>query len=159
MGVLFTRNHTGKDWYELVKELPQTGYTYVLVDDAGIVNHAVNDPDFMFPNERRLLRVSEVAQPITLIGLKFNEDGTFAAPPPPPVIRVSKAQAKLALLDAGLLEQVESIIANHTYAAIRIWYADSNDWDRNSPYVAAIAIELGIDESVIDDLFRAASRK
>ena len=70
--------------------------------------------------------------------------------------KISKAQAKHALYNAGLLAQVDAEIQTHPYEPIRIWYADANDWYRENPYVLGIALEIGLSSSQVDDLFRAA---
>jgi hypothetical protein len=73
-------------------------------------------------------------------------------------VLVSAAQAKIALSNAGLLDEVEAAISVHPYRAVRIWCADANQWERGHPYVQAIGAELGLAEQAIDDLFVAASR-
>lgn len=84
-----------------------------------------------------------------------------APPPPPPPVphQVTTAQCRLALYDAGLLDDVEAMIATHPYPPVRIWFAHAQNWERNNPYVAAMAIELGLTEAQVDDLFRAAALK
>lgn len=81
------------------------------------------------------------------------------APPPPPPSQATAAQCRLALYDAGLLDDVEAMIATHPYPPVRIWFAHAQTWERGSPYVAAMAIELGLTEAQVDDLFRAAALK
>ena len=79
-------------------------------------------------------------------------------PPPPQVLQVvSASQAKIALYNAGLLEQVKTLVANHPYEPVRIWYADANQWERGHVYVQALGAELGLTEGDIDALFQAAS--
>lgn len=78
---------------------------------------------------------------------------SFAAP-----VSVSKAQAQMALYNAGLLDQLEAVIAAHPYRPVRIWYESANEWLRSHPYVSMLAPELGITEEQIDALFVAAAR-
>lgn len=81
-------------------------------------------------------------------------------PPPPPVPReATAAQCRLALYDVGLLDDVEAMIAEHPYPPVRIWFSHAQNWERGNPYVAAMAIELGLTEAQVDDLFRAAALK
>jgi hypothetical protein len=157
MKVLFAKNEQGQDWYDLAQTL--TGRTYLLLNEERVITVATNDAERLFPNQRRLVEVDYVESPDYLAGKVFTETGEFVARPPRRVTRISKAQGKLALLDAGLLDQVEAVIAAHPYAAMRIWYSDANDWDRESPYVEALGLELGLDEKKIDDLFLKASLK
>lgn len=76
--------------------------------------------------------------------------------PPPPAAEVSAAQAKLALEAAGLLDEIETVIASHPVRAVRIWYADANTWVRTHPYIAALGLEVDLDDQAIDALFEAA---
>lgn len=78
-------------------------------------------------------------------------------PPEPPIDAVSAAQAKLALDAAGLLDDVEAMIAAHPVRAVRIWFADANVWERSHPYVSALGLEMSLDDDAIDGLFAAAS--
>ena len=80
-------------------------------------------------------------------------------PPPQPQdpIVVSASQAKIALYNAGLLEQVKTLVGAHPYEPVRIWYADANQWERGHVYVQALGAELGLTEDDIDALFQAAS--
>jgi hypothetical protein len=77
------------------------------------------------------------------------------APPPVPH-RVTRRQARLALLNAGLLNAVEAAIANAP-PAVRITYEDATEWWRDDPLIAEVARSLGLSESRVDELFRAAA--
>jgi hypothetical protein len=78
------------------------------------------------------------------------------APPPVPAV-ISRRQARLALLNAGLLESVEAAIANAP-PAVRITYEDATEWWRDDPLIAELAQSLGLSESQVDELFVKASR-
>lgn len=84
-------------------------------------------------------------------------------PPPPPVVEkvtsVSSAQGMLALLDAGLLDSVTAFVDNSTDKALKIWFYRANTWERNNPYIKAVATQLGLTDQQIDDLFRSAATK
>nr|WP_047575679.1 hypothetical protein [Methylobacterium sp. ZNC0032] len=82
----------------------------------------------------------------------------YVPPVPPAPTVVSKAQAQMALYNAGLLDQLEAVIAAHEYRPVRIWYDSANEWLRSNPYVSMLAPELGITEEEIDALFIAAAR-
>lgn len=71
---------------------------------------------------------------------------------------VSAAQAKLALDAAGILDDVEVMIAAHPVRAVCIWYANANAWERTHPYVSALGLEMSLDDIAIDALFIAAER-
>lgn len=69
---------------------------------------------------------------------------------------ITRRQAKLALLAAGLLNQAEDALADEGPAA-QIEWADALTFDRGNPLIAAIGGAIGLDEAGIDDLFRAAA--
>lgn len=80
------------------------------------------------------------------------------APPPVPT-SVTRAQARIALHEAGLLGQVEAAVAAHPYYPVRIWWADALTFERSNSYLAAIAVEMELTEEQVDALFvTAASR-
>lgn len=70
---------------------------------------------------------------------------------------VSAFQAKAALLDAGLLADVEMAVAGAGPRAVLAWeYA--TEFQRSSPTIAALAAGAGITDDMLDDLFRAAAQ-
>lgn len=71
---------------------------------------------------------------------------------------VSAAQAKLALYDAGRLEDVEAIVTTHPVRAVQIWFENANNWQRRHPYVPALDVEMSLEDDAIDALFIAADR-
>ena len=81
-------------------------------------------------------------------------------PQPPFVPTVSKRQAKRALLDAGLLDAVESAIAAmpaQQRRQAKIEYEDATEWRRDWPLITTLAQSIGLTDSQIDALFVAAS--
>lgn len=74
----------------------------------------------------------------------------------PPVVipTLTMRQARLALLDAGLLDEVEAAI---TTPENRIWWDYSTTVERNHPLVDAVLTALGKTESEINDMFIAAA--
>ena len=88
--------------------------------------------------------------------LAWGAPAEYAAPPLT-VTEVTAAQAKLAFDAAGLLDDVEAMIAAHPVRAVRIWFADANVWERSHPYVSALGAEMSLDDTTIDALFAAAS--
>ncbi|NDG04093.1 MAG: hypothetical protein EB121_01880 [Alphaproteobacteria bacterium] len=86
------------------------------------------------------------------------ENGLFIKPEPVVEIpfSVTMRQGRLALLQAGLLSQVQSAISAQGEAAVIEWeYAQTID--RASPLVARLAASLGLDESQLDALFISAA--
>lgn len=82
-------------------------------------------------------------------------------PPPPPVPQaVTMRQARLVLLGAGLLSQVEAAIdalPSPQKEAARIEWEYSQEVQRYNGFVAVLAPALGLSESQIDQMFFAAS--
>ena len=81
--------------------------------------------------------------------------------PPPPIVPavVTMRQARLALLGAGLLSQVNSAIAGMTGMqgeAARIEWEFSSDVRRQQPLVMALGPALGLSAAQLDALFVAA---
>jgi hypothetical protein len=77
-------------------------------------------------------------------------------PPPVPTV-ISRRQARLALLNAGLLDAVEAIIANAP-PAVQITYQDATEWWRDDPLIASFLVSLGLTTEQVDNLFLEASR-
>ena len=73
---------------------------------------------------------------------------------------VTMRQARLALLGAGLLDQVNTAIASMPGAegdAARIEWEYASTVDRHGPTVLALAPALGLTDTQIDELFRQAA--
>ena len=87
--------------------------------------------------------------------------GNFTRPEPEVVVpaEVTMRQARLALLGAGLLDDVESAInamSDPAKAAARIEWDYSNTLRRDHPLVATLGAGLGLTGGQLDDLFIAA---
>jgi hypothetical protein len=82
-----------------------------------------------------------------------------AAPSPPTIpARVTRRQARLALHHAGLLDQVEALMASpETPREHRITYEDATEWWRDDPIIQAIGQTLGLTPGQVDALFVAAA--
>lgn len=90
-------------------------------------------------------------------------DGVFSAPPaPPPVVPsiVSMRQARLALLQAGKLDDVDAAIAalpSPAKEAAQIEWEYAIEVKRDSQLVTQLAPALGLDDAALDALFIAAA--
>lgn len=84
-----------------------------------------------------------------------------ADPPPVPVITsVTMRQARMALLQQGLLTQVNDAVASMPGAqgeAVRIEWEFSSTVERNRPLVQSLSASLGLTSQQIDDLFALAA--
>lgn len=67
----------------------------------------------------------------------------------------SRAQGQLALLQAGLLDTVESWVSTQPRAT-QIEYAERGEWRRDWPLVVNAGTALGMTDSQLDDLFTLA---
>lgn len=86
----------------------------------------------------------------------------IAALPPsqPPAVpqSVTRFQARAALHLAGLLEQVEAMIADPaTPVLAKLAWQDAQEFKRTSPTIAAMSAGLGLTEQQLDDLFTTAA--
>lgn len=77
--------------------------------------------------------------------------------PAPPVVEVTPRQARLALLNAGLLDTVETELAKPENKAAQIEWQYANAIRREDDLIATIGGALGLTEQQIDDLFAAAA--
>ena len=83
------------------------------------------------------------------------------APPPwqpKPPAQVTMRQARLALLAAGLLDDVEAMLAQAD-RAVQIEWEYATVVDRSSALVQAIGAALGLSEQRIDELFADAATR
>jgi len=71
-------------------------------------------------------------------------------------MRVSRFQARAAMLQSGLLDAAEAIVAAAD-PLTRLAWADAVEWRRSSPTVARLADALDLSPEEVDDLFRAAA--
>ena len=91
------------------------------------------------------------------------EEGVWVAPAPITYIpqEVTMRQARLALLDAGLLANVQTAINSLPETAktkAQIEWDYSNTLQRSNPFVATLGAALGLNEAALDNLFIAASK-
>ena len=98
-------------------------------------------------------------------GIGWLYDGESFSPPPPNPVQIPQEitmrQARLALLDIGLLANVQTAIntlpePDKTKAQIEWEY--SNALQRNNPFVTTLGTALGLSSDDIDNLFITASR-
>lgn len=72
--------------------------------------------------------------------------------------KVTAFQAKAALLDAGLLDKVEALMASPDMPRIvKLAWSEALHFERNSPTVQSLGSALGLDDTELDDLFTVAS--
>lgn len=89
------------------------------------------------------------------------ENGAAIIPPPPIPTAVTMRQARLALLQANLLTQVNNAIAampGPAGEAVRIEWEYAQGLDRNHALVQALIPALGLTEAQVDALFTEAAK-
>lgn len=123
--------------------------SYAIIDGGVVVNLVEADEAFALQNGLMLAPAG--------VGVGHTFDGeSFAAPEATAPKSVSMRQARLALLAAGLLDDVETAIAGAGAAAAIEWeYAQTVD--RDYGLVPAMATELGLTGAQLDALFIAAA--
>jgi hypothetical protein len=132
---------------------------YALIEDTKIINVVVADEGWTHPT------LTTVADPDGLAEPGGFWDGTQFLPPPPPpapepkpVTEVTMRQARLALLAADKLDDVEYIISNAD-RAVQIEWEYATVVQRASPLVEAIGTSLGMTDADIDALFADAATR
>lgn len=77
-------------------------------------------------------------------------------------LSVSRAQGKSALINRGLwpaiLAYTESIEDDIQRALAEVALNDTTHWQRNSPFLNAAAVALGLSDEQLDELFVQASK-
>lgn len=93
--------------------------------------------------------------------LEFGPVAAYVAPPPVVPQIVTMRQARLALLGAGLLEQVDAAINALTEpdkTAARIEWDYSSEVHRSKPFVQMLGAALGLTSQDLDNLFTQAAQ-
>ncbi|QFR32377.1 hypothetical protein [Ancylobacter sp. TS-1] len=91
---------------------------------------------------------------------EWQGDSWAYVPPVPGVpASVTRAQALVALHEAGLLPAVEAAVEAHTYEVLRIWWRNALSFERANPYLNALADELELSAEDVDSLFLAAATR
>lgn len=156
------KNDAGEDWYEKVAHNPDSpAGTAIGVDETGRVRaHALHlgqlTPDglevYVVPDWEGTSNEENDEL------FKYNvEDGKLVLRPEQ-IHPVTSAQAKHALYNAGLLDDVEALISGNDYRPMNIWFAGASNWTRDHAYVQAMALELGLSDEQVDELFKAAGK-
>lgn len=153
------RSEERGDWYEFLRSPEAPEGAAAVLDEDGVVVFVGADLTQVVPSAgSRVIVVPGEADYRTLMGKQLSDDGVLVSPPPAVPRQVSAAQAKMALFNVGLLDDLEAIVKDHPYRPVRIWYESANYWERKSPYVAALGPELNLTDEQIDDLFIAAAK-
>lgn len=128
---------------------------YAIIKNGVVTGIAVSNADFAASQ-------GWVAAPDTVQEGDGYDDGQFtpqepAVAEPDPVKSISRFQARVALRNAGMLTQVENVVAASDELTQMAW-ADTVQWNRDSPTINALATQIGLTQPQIDTLFEAASK-
>ena len=133
---------------------------YAYIQNNIAVEVVQTDPFMLFvePYAAKFAEVDDTCQ----TGHKL-ENGEWVAPPEVVYVpqEVTMRQARLALLDTGLLSSVQPAInslpePDKTRAQIEWDY--SNALQRGNPFVATLGTALGLNEQALDNLFITAAK-
>lgn len=130
---------------------------YAVINDGVVVNHALAD-DAEFAAAQGWIPAGD-----SDIGDLWDGENFTPAPPAPLVVpeSVTMRQARLALLGAGLLDDVDAAInamPSPQKEAARISWEYSQEVQRHNGVVASLGPLLGLTDAQIDDLFLAAEQ-
>lgn len=92
--------------------------------------------------------------------MEIQEFGTYVPTPAPP-LEVTRAQARIAMSRVGITPDmvdavIEAMPEGQAKTETRIWWTDSNAFQRNHPAVIALAPALGLSAGQVDNLFAVA---
>jgi len=137
---------------DVVAENPQTSFPQEMPDTLMLEYGATPVADSVPPPAPPGGSVIEV-EPLLVNGA-WTRAWSVAAAPIPDI--VSARQARLALLQGGILASVEAMIAQQDEAT-RIAWEYATEFRRSDPLLAALAQNLGLSEAQIDQFFATAS--
>lgn len=141
-----------------------SGFEYKLTGENFVIRLAAGEvPEMRIPI-MEYVGFEPNKNPEYLAYKKWLADGGIPLPADPsPVVvpeEVTMRQAKLALLAAGLLDDVESALDSllgDEGRAARIEWEYSSVMRRDKPFVAAVGAAAGLNSQQIDELFIAAA--
>lgn len=87
-----------------------------------------------------------------------NTPEPYVAPPPPIPSTVTRFQARVALVQAGHFDTIDTYIATLPKTDVkRLAWEDAAEWERASPTLNFLANMLGLTDTDVDALFILAS--
>lgn len=72
-------------------------------------------------------------------------------------IKITRLQAKLQLLEIGLLDEVEEIVKQDR--KVELYWSDATNFYRTDEILLGMATALGLSDAQLDDLFLQASKR
>lgn len=72
-------------------------------------------------------------------------------------MKVTRFQAKAALMQAGLLDDIEQAVSDSDDPMVKLAWQEAS-FVRLSPLISAIAVAIGLSDEQLDELFETAAR-
>jgi len=144
-------SHPGTSFPEIITDELAGEFGVVFVNETSIPSYnseteKLVEKDPIFQNGQ-WSRVWEVVQ-LTQEEIDANNESRRGS------MIVSRFQAKTAVYNAGLLDDIESLINNaNTDPVIKFAWNDAQEFRRNSPSIALIAQQLNLTDEQLDQLF------
>lgn len=164
-GVRWSQSEDGQDWYDVSWAQPTGDFSYVMVNDTGLVTSVATDPTLLFPTNVTVYQVSGQAYGSEALGRVFNpETGKTTAAPASTVRSTALFRARIVMKmtphgDGTLWDAVQTAVQalaepQKTIASEALDMGNSFSVD--SPYVQTLAAGLGLDEPAILSLIAQA---
>ncbi len=126
------------------------------VTDVGIKCHSYADVQMQMLRDDALALGTPLDEYEDMIALVESKIVPYVPPPTPVPQSVSMRQARLALLGAGLLDDVEAAVAQAD-RAVQIEWEFSGELRRDWPTLILLAGALGLSDTQLDTLFTQAA--
>lgn len=168
MSLIHAVDPDGKTWQDIYGEFARfDGPSFIDADyphfgavtPDGRIRIVYDDPSKILPDEGGRVIASD--EEIPLEHTYDPASNGIWEPVPEPVKVVSKAQAKLALLEADLLNGVEAALSAMEGVdgqRARIEWSDRVEFHRDHQFIGLLAGQMGLSDQQVDDLFERASQ-
>jgi hypothetical protein len=122
-------------------------HIHILDASGAVINTILASPEFAEAQHPGAWRLSD------------EQPGIEPEPTAPAPQTVTAFQAKAALLESGLLDDIEALMADvNTPRIVKLAWSEALTFERQSPTVLMLATALGLSADELDTLFAAASQ-
>lgn len=164
LGAMFCKRVSdGVDWYDYIRNgaVFAPGSIKATVDTNSVVQAVYRVADFLFPQDCVVIEITgdnSTADPQATYGGQVLDGDTLtlSTPLPPKVTLVTPRQARLALLQQGLLDTVQAAV-DEAGGALKITWEYATEFNRNDAFIVSIGQQLGLTSDQIDALFALAA--